>query len=194
MFGNGIRRIFKKIIGPHPSSTDLGKDRMGEGRAYGDAHNRATECQGRACGMISRRDWTLIVLAAAEGSALSPVQLQKALFLIGEDLPWATGNDFYKFVPYNYGPFDSSIYHDADELSSGGLAVVGYQAGRRYCEYAISPQGQKRAEQVMAKIKPEVAAHVKSVVKWVKNVSFEQLLRTIYDKYPQYAVNSVFRK
>ena len=33
---------------------------------------------------LRRRDWTLLAVAAAGGASLTPVQLQKILFLLGE--------------------------------------------------------------------------------------------------------------
>ena len=144
--------------------------------------------------MISRRDWTLLVLSAAGGSPLSPVQLQKALFLVGKTIPWAVGDNFYEFIPYNYGPFDPTVYSDAESLSADDLTVISHQPGRKWDEYGISAIGQAEAERIKGELGPQVALHVKSIVKWIQSVTFEQLLKAIYDKFPEYATNSVFRR
>ena len=67
---------------------------------------------------MDRKYWTLLALGAAEGKALTPVKLQKTLFLLGQVFPKM--EDFYNFVPYDYGPFNASIYEDAKILAQDG--------------------------------------------------------------------------
>ncbi len=56
---------------------------------------------------MDRKEWNLLVLAAAGGEPFQPVQLQKALFLLSRKIPPSfLGPDFYHFEPYNFGPFD----------------------------------------------------------------------------------------
>ena len=50
--------------------------------------------------MMTRQDWLLLVLAAAGGKPLSPLQLQKSLFLVGHDLAKLVGAGFYTFRPF----------------------------------------------------------------------------------------------
>src|SRR5437016_11397384 len=72
------------------------------------------------------KDWALLVIASARGEQLSPVQLQKALFLIGRNLTpqQRCGRDFYNFRAYDYGPFDSSIYNDAVRAQAEGFVRI----------------------------------------------------------------------
>ena len=73
---------------------------------------------------MNRSDWALLAIASADGSSVSPVQLQKALFLLGEDLPKTKTQSFYEFEPYHYGPFDQAVYSDAEKLSREGLVSI----------------------------------------------------------------------
>src|SRR5436190_18669612 len=75
------------------------------------------------------KDWTLLVISAADSRGLSPVQLQKSLFLLerrlSEEAPAEKlGESFYEFVPYNYGPFDVKVYQDAEALEERGLVTI----------------------------------------------------------------------
>jgi hypothetical protein len=72
--------------------------------------------------MPSRREWTLLVLGAAS-RPLSPVQLQKSLFLLGKWLPEEVGDDFFQFEPYRYGPFDKAVYTEVELLERDALAT-----------------------------------------------------------------------
>ncbi len=97
------------------------------------------------------QDWTLLAISAAKGRGLSPIQLQKSLFLLERRLSKEElGEQFYEFVPYNYGPFDVKIYQDAKYLDE--------------------------------------------VVTWILGLSFRDLVRAIYEAYPQFRANSVFQE
>jgi uncharacterized protein YwgA len=135
----------------------------------------------------------LLVVASANGEGFSPLQLQKSLFLVGQcglpELP----SDFYKFVPYNYGPFNPSIYSDADSLAEEGLLEYINVPGQRWSKYAATSTGLARAEETTGNISSEFRNYIKEVVDWVLSLTFSELLRAIYTKYPQFRSNSVFQ-
>lgn len=143
---------------------------------------------------LKREDWTLLTLAAAEGQTLTPVQLQKCLFLLGKAKPEAVGNHFYNFTPYNYGPFDRQVYIDADRLAAEGLATItgGSSSTGRWNEYAITPAGMTRVRDLQPKAGP-AWDYVRRVVEWARQLTFQQLVRAIYARYPEFRVNSVFQ-
>jgi hypothetical protein len=141
---------------------------------------------------MERKDWTLLVISAAGTRGLSPVQLQKCLFLIGKNLPDEVGESFYDFVPYNYGPFDQAIYADADTLVNEKLVAIARVAGKTWAYYVITPEGTAAAERITITLKPRVRDYIPKVVQWVQQLSFVQLLTAIYQKYPEYQANSVF--
>ncbi len=139
---------------------------------------------------MKRIDWNLLALAAASGSPLQPVQLQKALFFFGKMMPDAVRGDFYSFVPYHYGPFDKDVYWDAGLLAAKGLAYV--QTGP-FKTYGATPEGLKRADE-LGKSNPRGWAYLKELVTWVRSLSFDELVRAVYAAYPEYKQNSVFQE
>lgn len=141
---------------------------------------------------MERKDWTLLVVNAAGAWGLSPVQLQKSLFLIGKKLPSEVGNSFYKFEPYDYGPFDAAIYEDARTLGLEGLVTTSGVSGKSWVYYRITPKGKEAAVQLAAGLKPQVLDYINEVVAWVQRLSFVGLITAIYREYPEYKVNSVF--
>ena len=146
---------------------------------------------------MDRSDWTLLVLKSGGESGLSPVQLQKSLFLLKENLGNCLAGfdleNYYQFVPYNYGPFDVTVYDDAQALANDGLAEILEVPGRRYRQYRISSEGMKLALQREKELRREVVEYIGNLVGWVKNQTFQSLLRTIYRLYPSYRENSVFQ-
>ena len=140
---------------------------------------------------MKRQDWTVLALSFANGRGLSAVQLQKALFLLERGLPEEVGPKFYNFTPYNYGPFDSSVYKDADVLADQSLVNISKPTGR-YTVYSITPEGAKAAKQLEAKAPARAVQHLKDIVEWIQTLTFAQLVRAIYARYPEMKANSVF--
>ena len=142
---------------------------------------------------MDRKDLLLLVLAAAGSDGLSPVQLQKSLFLLENSGLAGLPAHNYEFVPYNYGPFDPQIYEDADELANSRLVAYLPMVGRDWRKYVVAPAGTERVQSMGTSVEAKASAFVFEVVDWVKRQSFAGLLRAIYAAYPQYRVNSVFR-
>jgi hypothetical protein len=82
--------------------------------------------------MASRDEFLLLALASASDGRLTPVQIQKAMFLLKQEAGQFVGPDFYEFVPYNYGPFNSSIYDDLNALAGAGLVTIDQSQGRSW--------------------------------------------------------------
>ena len=142
---------------------------------------------------LKNRDIMLLVIAAAGDTGLTPAQLMKSMFLIGQsevsDLP----SDFYSFIPYNYGPFNSDVYRDAEVMVNERLVLEIREAGRDWSKYAITQAGLQKAKILKNQVTREFSEYIDAVVKWIKSLTFSELLRAIYAKYPEMRENSVFQ-
>ena len=135
-----------------------------------------------------------MALACAPEGVLSPVQLQKALFLVAERAGGHIGKEnLYKFVAHNYGPFSVEIYQDINALAQEGKINVESGRLQRWKSYKLTESGRAAAEKALAELAPEVEDFLSAVVDWVVERDFPDLLRAVYNAYPEYAVNSVFR-
>ncbi len=140
---------------------------------------------------LERKSWVLVTLEAAKDEPLTPVQLQKALFLLEKDHPEISGENYYSFTPYSYGPFDSSIYTDAGILAKEGYLTIKYSGFSNYREYKATEKGIEYAKSIP--VNPAIKESINKIVEWVRGLSFQQLIQEIYHKYPDMKVNSVFR-
>jgi hypothetical protein len=138
-----------------------------------------------------RKHWVLLVLDAAQGEPLSPVQLQKSLFLVSRKI--GLPRDYYRFRPYDYGPFDPEVYRDAEALEAEGLLAISPSQNLKWRLYAITLKGAKVAEDIKTGVPSAALAVVTSVVSHVTALSFNDLVQEIYREYPEYSANSVFR-
>ena len=143
---------------------------------------------------MQRSDLLLAILASAGGRSFTPVQLQKSAFLVWKNAPTLidTGPTF-NFTPYDYGPFDPSVYAVADGLAMTGTAIIAPSATGRWNTYAASDAGIRRGEQILASLDPNIRDYIGRIVEWVRSQSFHGLVKSIYDAYPDMKVNSIFR-
>lgn len=142
---------------------------------------------------MERADWTLIAICAARGKALSPVQLQKVLFLLGERQRSFVGKQYYHFIPHNYGPFDRLIYVDAKRLQDRGLIAIEEVPGQRWGEYAGTSTGMAIAEQLRADVPASVIECLDGLVGWARRCTFDELVNAVYEEFPGMRQNSIFR-
>lgn len=141
---------------------------------------------------LERKHWLLLVVHAAGQKGLTPVRLQKSLFLLGRAFAKDLGSSFYKFVPYNYGPFDVTIYTDAQSLQKDGTIEIRRDA-RRWPEYYVTPSGAQLADKLRQKVPAKITKYLESVVQWTQSQTFPELVRAIYEAYPKFREHSVFR-
>ena len=137
-------------------------------------------------------DWTLLVIAEAEGQYLEPVQLQKALFLIGKQAHADLGADqFYEFMPYDYGPFCRDVYSDAERLAAMGLVRI---ETARYKRFSATEEGSQRAAALRDRLTANAQDYLRKVVSFVRDLSFNDLVKAIYRAYPEMKEKSVFKE
>lgn len=142
---------------------------------------------------MTKDDVILAALAAGELNSLTPVQVQKLLFLIDKKAAREIGGPFFDFIPYHYGPFDSEIYKRLAELADKGFVEI---IGTRYSRersYRITDTGFQHGVKALSKTSPGVQDFIKKLSEFVRSLSFVQLVSAIYKAYPEMKANSVFR-
>ena len=138
---------------------------------------------------VDRIDVLLSIITAAEGDPITPVQLQKIAFLVGEECREILPQDFYKFVAYDYGPFCIDIYRDAEKLQEQGSISIDLNSEGRWNEYSATFRSNKE----LAEIPAELDDFIQRAVEWATGLTFRELVSSIYHSYPQYAENSIFK-
>lgn len=148
---------------------------------------------------ITKQNLTMMLLGMAYPNYLSPVQLQKAVFLSQKALEeghWAgVLQDQYEFYPYDYGPFCRDIYDDLCSLEIAKFAQISLARGPMsvFKIYGATETGVGFAKDIEKSVPAPVRDHWKLLVDWVRSQSFASLVGSIYRKYPDMAINSVFK-
>jgi len=140
---------------------------------------------------MTKKDWVLLLINFAGEKGLSPLKLQKSVFLLSKNLHEDLSKDFYNFIPYNYGPFSKEIYTDIDILDSEGLIKILEFKDRKWPEYHITSKGVKKSEKLILHLDDKTKKYLEKLVNWVNSLSFLELIHIIYSNYPEYKANSV---
>ena len=83
------------------------------------------------------RQRTLLYLFKLAGGRASRLQTTKWAFVLSCDTESGGGDTFYDFLPYRFGPFSFTLYHEAGKLCQAGLlAEVGE-------DWEITPSGER---------------------------------------------------
>lgn len=139
---------------------------------------------------MTRDRLLLAVLSTADGQTFSPVQIQKMMFILDRNLGKRIGGPHFRFVPYNYGPFDPEVYTALDMLSVSGK--VERVPERTWTNYRIAAAAMAEGKAALASLPPETRDYVTRISLWVRSLSFNDLVSAVYRSFPDMRVNSVF--
>ena len=142
---------------------------------------------------MTKKDLILAALASSPGATYTPVQVQKLLFLIDRNVPTDIDGPVFNFTPYDYGPFDSSVYTTIERLEESGLAHIEAPAASRWRNYRLTAAGQLAGEALLLALPERIATYIRDLSRFVRAVSFAELVSAIYEAYPEMRARSVFR-
>lgn len=138
---------------------------------------------------MNRRDWLLLFLSldTPENRSLDPIRIMKGLFLTSQEDGIELG---YTFEPYHYGPCSFDVYKDLNQLVAEGLVEEIPVPGQTWNLYAPTSSGVERAKSL--EVPQSAIEKLSNQRNKVISLSFLKLLQFVYQKYPQFAKNSVF--
>lgn len=144
---------------------------------------------------LTKTQDTLLLFFLESDKRIDPIRVMKGLFIFTMEAPpeWISPDVRYKFVPYSYGPYSREIDSDLRHLTASGYLLQSSAPGRSWSYYSLSDAGKEKANQISHEFPPAAVAYMKKVREFVSELSFRQLLNTVYKRYPKYAVNSVFK-
>jgi DNA-binding PadR family transcriptional regulator len=143
--------------------------------------------------MLQREDWLLLFIGLPGGKFYTDqVRVMKGMFLFSKEGPTSV-RDLYDFSPYAYGPFDTAVYRDLNSLEAQGLIRCSAVFGTNRRVFELSGQGQQRCQQLVKDAPADALDALRGIKERVTSLSFVELLKFVYGKYPDYAARTVMR-
>ena len=134
----------------------------------------------------------LAAMSPAANGPFSPVQVQKLFFLLDMNIAKQTEGPHFNFEPYDYGPFDKQVYETLESLDGNGLVEI-FEANQYGSKtYRLTNEGHRIGNEALCQLPEAVQPYIREVVKFIRSLSFAELVSAIYQAYPEMGVNSVF--
>jgi len=140
---------------------------------------------------MDRNDFVLTVMSSCPDAIYTPVQVQKLFFLIDAKIPKLVKGPYFDFAPYDYGPFDKHVYWALETLETEGFITT--EGSTSYRTFTTTKRGQKKGEELFNELPTRAKEYIKKLSDFVRHLSFNELVSSIYQAYPEMRVNSVFR-
>lgn len=156
------------------------------------------EMSGSAVEITERQLIPLSLLEAAGGEISGRTRLQKLAFLLVEE---ELDDDYpgYEFVKYDYGPFSKDLLTDVESLDDNG--VVGEEetrtfSGNQRYDYDLQPDVGEQVKELAESDEEmgEILEAAQEIVDEHGDKPIRELLEDVYDEYPEYLENSVYRR
>lgn len=142
---------------------------------------------------MTNKDWILTILALADGVALSPSQIEKALFLIQHQMPdEIPDRPAYDFVPFRHGPYSPQVTIDAFELEREKFACS-ERLPERGTLYRTTMTGSIRALTMRCDLSPDAVTHAQKIVSWIRTAPITTIVQEIGRQFPQYQTQGAYR-
>jgi uncharacterized protein YwgA len=146
---------------------------------------------------VPSRRWVLPFLlcsplAADSGDGPHPldrIRMQKAIFLLTRRGA-ADWREAYSYRPYNWGPYCRELADDLQQLMDAHLLRLSYTDAPQYGRYQLTDSGEQMARVLWQDLEQPERDFLGSVRSYVTHKDFNDLLREVYDAYPEYATKS----
>jgi CubicO group peptidase (beta-lactamase class C family) len=135
----------------------------------------------------------VLLMVDAIGGVVTPVQLQKSVFLVSTEGLDGIPASLYDFQPYHYGPFDRQVYTDADRLYQDALVLRTSSRDGAWTDTMIMRDGWESAQKLRKGLPPKTRERIDAIADLVRSKSFPELVKYVYEKFPKYRENSVFQ-
>jgi hypothetical protein len=124
---------------------------------------------------MTRQEFMLAVLAAGNGEAHTPVQVQKLFFLLDKSVPEQIEGPRFDFQPYDYGPFDKAVYEELRALATEGLVTIS-SLPNGSPTYWATPEGLSRGQELLKQFPAATTDYIRQLSAWVREQSFAALV------------------
>lgn len=137
---------------------------------------------------MEKCDWLLLAI----GERMEPIQIQKTLFKFAKE-SGAPEQELCTFIPYNWGSCSLEIYDDLGQLRDED-SVEFVPSGRGWNAYHLTEAGVKKASKLRKEANHTLVKKLDAARSYVMSRDFETLLSDVYEDYPDFATESLFKK
>jgi len=133
--------------------------------------------------MLLRQKVLLAILESID-KPLNPTSFIKLAFLLREESCLAEYCVYYDFVPYKFGPFSFALYRELEALRRDGYVATGD------IQMKLADTARSQTQEVVNELPQRMRREISMVVARHSRQSQKQLLKSVYERFPWYTINS----
>lgn len=143
---------------------------------------------------MTKQDWLLLIIDAMGENPASPMEIQKALFLLGKNLNDQDRqcDNFYEFRAGDLGPEYIEIYEHTRVLESEKMIFIHFTLNG-YSEFEIRVKGHKKASQLQLLLSEKTNKYIEDVIKWLRSTPYSLVIASILNNFPEMGAKAIFR-
>ena len=122
------------------------------------------------------RQKAILALIDQMGGQVSRLPLVKMAFLLGKEYEIKT---FYEFVPYHYGPYSFTLYHELEMLRRNGYILHSSKDEIQLVRDVASPP-----------VNPSLKNQIAELLNKYRGLSNHELINYVYSGSPWYTINA----
>lgn len=131
----------------------------------------------------------ILMCMSVEGKMIrfNAPQIQKMIF-ISQDK--TQEEKIFNFYPHDYGPFDHTIFEQLNAIKNDRLLdIISDDINIFYC---VTEKGLKEGKKIFKQLPKNQQKYLKKLSKWIRSISFPELIGAVYKSYPEFGIKSVF--
>lgn len=127
----------------------------------------------------------MMAFVARAPSPVTKLKLVKWLFVAGTDYSAGEQVPFYDFLPYQYGPFSFTAYHELERVTKLGFLARGPSS--------VTVAGKRKVDEAIGKLSAATSKVVDDVLRDYGNLGGTALIDRVYGNHPWFASRSKLR-
>jgi len=140
-------------------------------------------------------DWILALLGSYNYAPIhGTIMYIKEMFVVSKEVKPALA-EVFKFYPKHYGPYSDIAMMEMKNLRAKGLVKITpfNSGGKSGEEFELTNEGKLKAKQVLQKLPVDLREKLDKKKEIMTQIGSRRLVRYVYNKYPEFIVNSKIR-
>ena len=142
-------------------------------------------------------EWVLVFLYAGHDSAAKNpaingmLMFTKQFFVFVKEVK-SDLQEYFNFIPYDYGPYSFVLKKIIDDLVNEGYIVVEKSDDRQ--DFILTYNGVEKAEMLSKNLDEKTKQTLENLRREATQLGYRGVLRYVYSRYPEYTTASKIRE
>ncbi|MCK4797418.1 MAG: hypothetical protein KAT05_08555 [Spirochaetes bacterium] len=145
---------------------------------------------------FSPEEWVLIFFYAGADNSDQPtingfLMFTKQFFVFVKEINKFL-DEYFNFIPYDYGPYSFVLKNDIDNISKKGFIEIKKYEDRQ--DFILTESGIKKSRILFDRVDEKTKESLQNLRREATELGYRGVLRYVYSRYPEYTTASKIRE